>query len=226
MIEEPESVTEDELSDIVDLYDAEIRYTDAEIDRLLSQARDAWGDVNTLITADHGEEFCDHGNFSHYATFYDEVIHVPFVLDDGSHSGDYEELVGLIDVSPTLVESAGLTAPENFHGESILALFDGEWEREAILGDWMATDRDIERFAYRSHDWKFIEYEDGAELYDLEVDPAERENIADERSEIVAHCRDAIEDHKRRIQQTETDIGDVEMEEDVKERLRQLGYKE
>jgi len=83
LIEYPDTVTDAELSDLIDLYDAEIRYTDAQIDRLLSAINDNWDRSETLVavTADHGEEFYDHGGVSHSATFYDEVIHVPLVVD-------------------------------------------------------------------------------------------------------------------------------------------------
>lgn len=226
MLEEPAAVTESEYADIVDLYDAEIRFCDDEIGRLVSHVRNAWGDANVLVTADHGEEFREHGRFSHHATFYDEVVHVPFVFADGDHETDSEELVSLIDIPPTLVDAAGLEPPQNFHGESLVTLFDGDWDRDAVLGNWVNTDSGEERFFYRSHEWKYIRREDGEELYNLERDPAETENVVEQRDDVAARCREAIDDHRRTVEQTSTDIDDVEMEEQVKDRLRQLGYQE
>lgn len=226
MMEDPDEVTDAELADILDLYDAEIRFTDHEIGRLVSKARDSWGDVNVLVTSDHGEEFLDHDDFSHHQTFYDEVTHVPLVFDDGTHEGRYDELVGLLDVSPTLVDAAGLSIPENFHGKSLLELFDGQWDRDALLGNWIDTDTGEERFVYRSHEWKYIRTGAGEELYDLQNDSDETENRIEDHPEVADRCRAAVDEHRREVEATATDLGDVAMDESVKERLRQLGYKE
>ncbi|RKD98073.1 sulfatase [Halopiger aswanensis] len=228
MIESPGDVTESELEDIVDLYDAEIRFTDEQISRLIDTVREQWGDVTALVTADHGEEFLDHGQFSHYATFYDEVLHVPLLYDDGSgDGGEHDDLVGLLDVAPTLVESAGLERPPNFYGESLQSLFAGDgWSREHIIGDWENTNSGERRFSYRDREWKYIRTEDGEELYDLTADPDERENVVDTEPEILEHARSVIDDHRQEIAATETDIGDVHMDDTVKERLRDLGYQE
>ncbi|SER82528.1 sulfatase [Natrinema salaciae] len=228
MIESPDEVTQRELDDIIDLYDAEIRFTDEQIGRLVETVRESWDGATTLVTADHGEEFLDHGQFSHYATFYDEVLHVPLLYDDESGSGgSHDELVGLLDVAPTLVERAGLEPPSNFRGESLHALFDGDgWSRDHLIGDWANTNTGERRFSYRDHEWKYIRTGDGEELYDLTTDPGERESVVDTEPEILEHARDVIDDHERAIEETATDLGDVEMEEAVKDRLRDLGYKE
>lgn len=228
MIESPGEVTESELADIVDLYDAEIRFTDEQIGRLIDTVRESWGDVTALVTADHGEEFLDHGQFSHYATFYDEVLHVPLLYDDGSGDGtEHDNLVGLLDVAPTLVESAGLTQPSNFYGDSLLSALDGdEWSREHVIGDWENTNTGDRRFSYRDREWKYIRTEDGEELYDLTTDPDERENVLNDEPPVLEHARSVIDDHRQEIDATEADIGDVHMDDTVKERLRDLGYKE
>jgi len=226
MIEEPDAVTEEERSEIIDLYDAEIRFCDDEIGRLISRARDAWDDVNVMVTSDHGEEFGEHGKFSHHATFHDEVIHVPLVFDDGEHYGTYDDFVGLLDVSPSLVDAAGLSLPENFHGYSLQGLFSGDWERDCIIGNWINTNTEDRRFAYRDDQWKYIRLGDEEMLFNLKDDPGETTNVADQHTNVVARCQDKIDEHKQKVAQTDTDIGDVEMGDQVKERLRKLGYKE
>lgn len=226
MIEEPDAVTDDELSDIIDLYDAEIRFCDDEIGRLVSRARDAWDDVNVMVTSDHGEAFGEHGKFSHHATFHDEVTHVPLVFDDGEHEGEYDEFVGLLDVSPSLVDAAGLSVPENFHGYSFDELLEGEWSREHIVGDWINTNTGEKRFAYRDDRWKYIRLGDDEKLYDIREDPGETTNVADDHPDVMSRCQSVIEDHERTVAETTTDVENVEMEEEVKERLRKLGYKE
>ncbi len=228
-IESPESVTNEELADIIDLYDAEIRFTDAEIGRLLSTLDKLWDERTTLITADHGEEFREHGQFSHYATFYDEVLHVPMILDGDHQEGRYDELVGLLDVAPTLLEMSGLDVPEKYYGYSLQSLIgDGEWPRNQILGDWASDPDGPRRFVYRDQEWKYIQCPDHEELYALQPDPKEKENLigSENEPEIVENIRQVIETHKETIESTDVNVEQVEMDEEVKEQLRDLGYKE
>lgn len=236
MLEEPESLTDTERQQLIDLYDAEIRFCDAEIGRLLDRVRSAWGeDTIVLFTADHGEEFGDHGQYSHHATFFDEVIHVPLVLADGNEAGDTTttgdlgELVGLVDVPPTLIAYAGGTRPDSFWGHSLRRLLEGEeWPREAVLGDWAPDGpHDSERrYAYRDHRWKYIRRGDDEELYDLSADPDETEDVAEANPDALERCRTAVDDHERDVDATMVDLDDAEMEDHVKQRLRDLGYQE
>ncbi len=226
-IEDPQEVTDEELDDIIDLYDAEIRFTDAEIGRLLNAADDVWDDYVVAVTADHGEEFREHGEFSHFAKFYDEVLHVPLVFDDGEHAGEYTELVGLLDVSPTLVDAAGLEIPDNFYGHSLLSLTSGnDWPRTEILGDWASEPGEERRFAYRDHRWKYIRRPRGEELYDLTEDPDEQNNLIDEEPDVLEEFRQAVDEHDQTIDDTHVDVEHIEMDESVKQQLRDLGYRE
>ncbi|GGM66063.1 arylsulfatase A-like enzyme [Halarchaeum rubridurum] len=227
-MEDPEGVTDDELDDIIDLYDASIRFTDEQVGRLLDAADEHWDDYTVAFTADHGEEFTDHGEFSHFAKFYDEVMHVPLVVDDGEHSGRRDEMVGLIDLAPTLVDAAELDRPEGWYGYPLSRLHRGDWPRDSVLGDWSPdgrSRRDI-RYAYRDREWKFISRDAGEELYHLTEDPGEHENLVAEETAVAEELRDVITAHEEEIERTQEDLGDVEMEEEVKERLRDLGYAE
>jgi len=227
MIEEPEAVTDDELSDIVDLYDAEIRFTDAEIGRLLDGVREAWDSAPVVsVTADHGEEFLDHGRFSHYATFYDEVLHVPLVVDGVPGSGRHDELVGLQDVPATLVDYAGVETPAVFDGYSLRPLVEGgSWPREYVIGDW-GNREDEQRFAYRDDEWKLIRRASGGELYHLPSDPEENENVVSERPDVAHRLGAVLDEHREAVERTAGKLVEVDMDEDVKARLRDLGYRE
>lgn len=227
MIEEPEKVTEAEVSDIIDLYDAEIRYTDSQIKRLIENVRNTWsGETIVTITADHGEEFKDHGRFSHYTTFHDEVLQVPLLMDIPSDSGSRnDDLVGLLDLTPTLVDYAGGEQSDAFHGSSLRSLIeDNEWDRTEIFANW--EDENERRFAYRDKEWKYIRMKSEESLYDMQNDPDESENIIQENPRVTDRLRDVVDNHIEQVDATMTDIGDVEMDESVKSRLRDLGYKE
>jgi len=73
---------ERELAFIHQLYDAEIRETDHAFGELVTglQAQQRWDGTVLAYTADHGEEFWDHGGFGHGNYMYGEVLRVPLVL--------------------------------------------------------------------------------------------------------------------------------------------------
>jgi len=226
MLESSDEITQDELEDLIDLYDAEIRFTDHEIGYLINEVRNAWGkDTVILITADHGEEFREHGQFSHN-TVHDEGIHVPLILDDGRDSGDHDDMVGLVDVSPTIADYAGCEIPDNFYGHSLKTLVDdGDWEHDYVIGDWDGSQGSLDKIFYRDSDWKYIKRGEMEELYDLNEDPEEKDNIIDEEPLMLDEIRSRIEKREELIIQNSGEVEDAEMDHVVQNRLEQLGYK-
>lgn len=220
MLEQPEDVTDTELADIIDLYDAEIRFIDTEIGRLVDHIEKLWGDTTVLFTADHGEEFREHGRFSHYGTFHDEVVHVPFIINDSSEGGQrHDEMVGLLDISPTVLDYAGLDQPDSYLGHSVRRVIDNE--------PWPRTE--VSSFRYcRTPKWKFIRdrSEDSGELYDLTTDPGETTSVAQDYPETVGKLQESINEVHELINTSERETDDVEMDQDIQNRLQALGYKE
>jgi hypothetical protein len=96
--------------EIRDSYDAEVRYTDAQVLRLID-ALDSRGVLATgtvVLTADHGEEFWDHGGIEHGHSHHAEITDIPLVLvSPGVTAGSREGVASLIDVAPTLRTIAG-----------------------------------------------------------------------------------------------------------------------
>ncbi len=96
---------------VEDYYDGAVRYTDTSLARLFDALR-AWDrDVVVVLTADHGEEFWDHGGFEHGHDYYAEVTRVPLIFwGVGVSAGrQVDEPVGLIDVGATVGALAGLS---------------------------------------------------------------------------------------------------------------------
>jgi arylsulfatase A-like enzyme len=234
MIEDPGRVTDDERETLIDLYDAEIRFTDAEIGRLVERVREAWGeDTLVIVTADHGEAFGEHGGFSHTQTFHDEMLHVPLVVSPGTDTSAtvHDELVGLADITPTIVDYAGGEQSDSFVGWSLRPLLDGEegdWPREHVIGDWAEGNRGggERRFAYRDRRWKYIERGESSVLYDLATGPGEHADVAGDHPDVCERIRGVLDDHRERIAASTDDLRTVEMDESTKERLRDLGYAE
>lgn len=228
MLQDPDSLSDDEVSDIVDLYDAEIAYMDAEVDRLVTGLRNEWGeDTIFAFTADHGEEFRDHGGFSHRATFHDEVLHVPLFIDDGEMTGVCDDLVGLLDLAPSLVEYADIESPSSFYGNPLQRAGTDAWARSSVIAEWEDTETGGRRFGVRTPSWKYIRKEDESEqLYDLTTDPGETDNVVDSEPEALDELRERLNEHQARLERTEDDLGEVGMDEQTRQRLQDLGYRE
>src|SRR5439155_1325900 len=111
------------------LYDGEIAYADASLRVLLDAVRSCRlaRPVLTIVTADHGEEFLDHGSTSHGYTLYDEQIHVPLVvqLPGRIRPSRIGAQVRLIDVPPTILELAGVGSRRGLQGTSLVPLMTG-----------------------------------------------------------------------------------------------------
>lgn len=227
MLEEPDQLSDDEHQALVDLYDAEIHYVDSQVDRLLSTLRDEWGeDIIVIFTADHGEEFKDHGSYSH-GTLHDEGIHVPLLIEDNSLGGEYDEMVGLLDLAPTITDYAGTSWGENWYGHSIRSLIeDDDWERDSVLGNWGDPHSEQQEFFYRDKEWKYIDGHEGEQLYHVTEDPGEKRECSEEYSDELARIRGEVDELRERIQETHQDLGEVHMDEETKERLAMLGYRE
>lgn len=113
---------------LISLYDASIRYVDAAIGQLLDELKklNLYDDTVIIITADHGEEFGEHGRFTHQA-LYNTVIHVPLVIaNSGAGEGMViERQVSLIDLAPTILDLVGIERADNFQGSSLLPVIEG-----------------------------------------------------------------------------------------------------
>jgi arylsulfatase A-like enzyme len=110
------------------LYDGEIAFTDVNVSRLLEalRARGLLDDPVIAYTADHGEEFRDHGYWGHSRTLYEELLHVPFALRlPGLPGRRVSQVVSLVDLAPTVLAALGVSSPPTFQGRSLLPLARG-----------------------------------------------------------------------------------------------------
>jgi len=220
MLESPEALTEDERQCLIDLYDAEIAFVDSEIARLIKEFDDS---AKILFTADHGEEFGDHGRYSHHETFYDENIHIPLIIRTERTPTVHDNLTCSLDIGPTIVDLAGLEIPSSYLGRSLAT--------EANLNpdedrDWIMSSVD-DRFMCRSNRWKYITQRDGPQLlFDLETDPNETKNIAESNPDFITKFEDQLETLRERVQSSSSQQLTRDIDEATRKRLQQLGYKE
>jgi len=214
------------------LYEAELAYVDAEVGRLIDGLEQAGLAEDTLVvlTADHGEEFLDHGGFEHGHTLYDELIRVPLVMRLSGHLTPGTVVGGttpLVDVAPTLCDLAGLEVPVSFSGRSLLPAMRGEAPpQRPVLAHGNFWGQPL--VSWRSGRWKLILDPRGGqgervELYDLEADPGERTDLAPAQPERVA----ALLAEYRSVEallEARAEGRPVELDEAGKRRLQALGY--
>jgi len=225
-------VTPREVEHLGALYDRGIAYTDYWIGQLVDglRRRGLYDRTVVVVTADHGDELLDHGRVEHGRTHFEEVMHVPLVIrvpDEGA-GRVVEQQVGLIDLTPTLLDLLGVPSDLPFEGRSLVPLIEGKSLREvAILGEASLTSG---LKALRTNRWKFIRGgQEGRQLYDLAGDPEERTNVC-------AMLTDTCAALDRRLQDMETTLTSAaqqsalpapppaEVGAKMREHLRRLGY--
>jgi arylsulfatase len=152
------------------LYEGEIAAWDAELARLLA-ALDRLGVRDStviVVTADHGEEFQEHGALRHGVNLYDATIRVPLAIaGPGITPGRVAVQAQGVDLFPTVAALLGFPPPSGAPGRNVLAVRE---PRPAFseLGGGLAS--------VRADGWKLISAPGRYELYDLATDPNEREN--------------------------------------------------
>jgi choline-sulfatase len=157
------------------LHDGEVSYHDEQFGKFVARLKQlgVYDQVLFVVTADHGEEFNDHGSFGHGHTVYQELLHVPFMLRRPGvvPAGQrIEETVGTVDVSPTAIAAAGIEVPDSMEGVD---------RNEHVLGRVPArpavafSDFLDDRRAIRAGRFKLILNGVNPTLFDLQTDPGE-----------------------------------------------------
>ncbi len=177
------------------LYDAELRFMDAQLQRVLDKL-DALGvrqDTLIIVVADHGEAFGERGFWTH-GQLYEEQLRVPLVWNGpGIPRGRrIAERAAQVDVYPTLVEIFGLPAAKGqtvaSDGRSLAGLLRGDagakLDGVALYAEVHHAPKDRLRresamYALRIKDWKYIHRPISGrhELFNLAEDPLELHNL-------------------------------------------------
>lgn len=220
---------------LIALYDAEIRFTDDVLGRVLDalEARGRLRDAVVVVTADHGEEFFEHGGKGHQRTLHDEVVRVPLILSSpGRLPGGVvvEDPVRLIDVMPTVLALVGLPAPPHVQGRDLAPLWRGEsLAEEPALTELLVAGRSLRALRTARYKWFDEEAAEPAHGYDLARDPGERQPLQAAEEELargLARLRQDLDASLAVRRQVGGDPVAAETGESLWERLRALGYVE
>jgi arylsulfatase A-like enzyme len=197
-----------DLQHVIALYDGEIAFTDQNIGRLVAMLKSmgAFDDTLVVVTADHGEEFLEHGGKTHHQSLYDESLLVPLVIrfPGGSRTATVTRQVRLMDVAPTILGTLGVAPPgfggteDPFCGRDLTPLIDDDHDDPGSPGSSLPAfghlrNKSELQVSIRTGQFKYIRREQGGswrdELYDLLADPGERANLAGRRPPLEGELR-------------------------------------
>ncbi|XP_068594748.1 arylsulfatase K [Brachionichthys hirsutus] len=167
----------------------------AEADAMLGQVIAALRETNLLnatvvvFVADHGELAMEHRQF-YKMSMFEGSSRVPLLaMGPGLKSGlQVEQLVSLVDLFPTILDIAGISAVGNLSGHSLLPLlseagsFPNKQLPDWVLSEYHGSNANASTYMLRRGRWKYIAYADGlslpSQLFDLKLDKEELHNVA------------------------------------------------
>jgi len=228
------------------LYDAEVRYVDDSIGKLVKSLKrmNLYDESLIILTSDHGEEFMEHGGYRHGSTLYDELLWVPLVIKPpfSTSRRKVSTVVSTQRIMPTILDLCGIKLEESDYlsVSSLRPLWGSNpdtFEEKPIVSTGVI---------YRGNPWSEFYDErvsvifDGLkyihslgsnreELYDLARDPNEQFSIVQSFPDKVEQARNILEAHSEMVRQLRENYGlqaeeQIKLDEETIERLKALGY--
>ncbi len=188
----PTRLADREQREIVAAYYAMVELIDDQVGRLLRALEDSGQRENTIVifTSDHGEMLGDHGILLKGPHFYEGAVHVPLVVSWPGHlqAGlQSDALVELVDLAPTLLDACGMDLPTRMQGRSLLDICTGGADphshKDSVYCEYYNAMPGHGRAAQATMlfdgRYKLVAFHgtDQGELYDLETDPHEFNNL-------------------------------------------------
>ena len=214
------------------LYDGEIAYADHELGRLIAwlKVHHAYDNSVIVFVSDHGESLGDHGEQEHGFFIYNSTVHVPLIIKPplANHlkSGRRADPVETIAIAASLVEAAGIhdAIEKQLQAKSLLVGSEAA-NREAYSETF---------YPFSSFGWSPLHSLETArfhyidapqpELYDLQADPNEKNNLAAAQPATAQVLKDKIASLLRERPFASQKDASARLNPDAAERLRALGY--
>jgi choline-sulfatase len=178
-------VSDEQIQTARHAYLANISYVDRHVGRLLEvlEHHGMADDTVVVFTADHGDMLGERGLW-YKMSYFEHACRIPLIMRlphyaeavRGTTVGSH---VGLLDIAPTLLDIAGVEAPDAMDGSSVLSLLEGATDdNRTVVGEYLGEGAVAPIFMIRRGPWKFLwSQPDGAQLFDLTADPHELINL-------------------------------------------------
>jgi arylsulfatase A-like enzyme/Tfp pilus assembly protein PilF len=214
------------------LYAGEIAYTDHYIGQLLQKLKSLgiFDSSLIIITSDHGEMLAEHGEDEHGYFIYQSALKVPLIFKlPGRHRHQrVNGLVALVDIIPTVCGLLGIAPPTPLHGRDLSphlhnrsisseerhvyaeSLYPTKYGGNSLLG-------------LVGRRYKYIQTT-RPEIYDLQTDPAESDNLIETHSQLAAALREQLRQRlEQNVRKLKANAKFAPDDETIK-RLESLGY--
>ncbi|MBW8002786.1 MAG: sulfatase-like hydrolase/transferase [Planctomycetes bacterium] len=213
-------------------YAGEIAYTDHYIGKVIDKLKKLgiYDSTLIIIVGDHGEMKGEHGEITHGYYIYQSVIQVPmiFKLPFTTESKRIKEIVGLVDVVPTICSLLDIKMPPNIHGKDLSGYFG---KSEPKKDDRYIYCQSLAPTQYKAasllgivnNRYKYIQTT-RPELYDLIEDDGELKNLMNEKPQIAKIMKDKLKQILEQQTLKGENQGKVLADDSRIARLQALGY--
>ena len=215
------------------MYAQDVRFFDEQFKLLSRELGLEDPDVTLFVTSDHGEEIFEHGGLSHGNTLFDDVVRVPLLARwpaRWTHPGSSNALVNLLDVHATILDVAGIPAPEHAQGQSLRPILEGDASSltDAILFE---VDPPLDpsrpnQIGVTDGRWKLVATQTPERplgLYDLTTPLDQRTDVSQEHPAEVARLEQLMSERFEALPVAESTPG-ANADAALIEELRAMGY--
>ncbi|MFB3854389.1 MAG: sulfatase-like hydrolase/transferase [Vicinamibacterales bacterium] len=210
-------------------YDGEIAAADEIVSRLTAYlAGRGWYEAATIVlVSDHGESLGEHGESEHGLLLYDATIRVPLIVKLPGRAGAGRRIstpVQHVDLAPTIYDWLGAPKPPGLDGRSLRRLLDRGSDplpEEVFYSESLYAHYHFgwsELYALTGSRFRYVQAPE-PELYDLESDPADLDNVAPADEATVARMRGALAELGNRSVPAPGHVGEADAQ-----RFQSLGY--
>ena len=196
----------DDLRQLYAAYRAEVNHVDSQLEKIFEKLkdRDMYDETLVIVTADHGEEFGEHGVYQEHWSTNENIQKVPLLVKPPEGEPEVEkvdELVSNTDIAATVLDYHGVEKPGKWQSRSVKPLIEEEsfdWREFLVLDHGLHT----AQRAIRDGKWKMIQTMHPGDwgrkiqemqLFNVESDPFEQENLALEKPKLVEKLKQKMD---------------------------------
>lgn len=229
-------ITEKIIENVINRYDGCISYVDEKIGNLFCYLRkmELWDNLLIIITADHGDEHFEHGEFYHNAKLYDTNIRIPLIIKPPRYSKrkiKINSLVEQVDIMPTVLDFCQIQTKYNMEGISLASfILKNKPTKEKNFTISEAISGDKRAIAVRTHKYKYIEWRSlktnqiiSTELYDFQQDHLEQKIVINGKIQKMLQ-KIANNYYLKNKEYLEIKENNLNIKKEIIDKLKALGY--